>query len=154
VTYRFSSTWIVPAPTEATFAVLADLPRYPRWWPQVRLVERIDEDRARLCIRSVLPYTLRIELRRKRVDRHAGLLEAALDGDLVGSSRWIVRASPSGSSVRFDERVELAGSWLPKLEPLARPAFIVNHALMMRAGRLGLVAAASGYESGAALRGA
>lgn len=137
----------MPAPAGAAFAVLADVARYPRWWPQVRSVERIDDEQARLRVRSALPYNLDLQLRSVRVDRAVGVLEAALSGDLVGRSRWTVRPVGAGCSIRFDEQADLGVPWLRRLEPLARPAFVANHAFMMRGARRGLAAALSGYGS-------
>ncbi|WP_278258979.1 polyketide cyclase [Nocardioides convexus] len=38
--FEFVDRWEVPAPPEEVAAVLVDLERYPRWWPQVRAVAK------------------------------------------------------------------------------------------------------------------
>ena len=134
--YAFHSTWRVPAPPDAVFATLAALDDYPAWWPQVRRAQPLDEDACALTIRSVLPIALRILARHRRRDPAAGILEAALSGDLVGYSRWTVLARDGGTAAVFEERVELHHA-VARLG-LLRPALQLNHALMMRAGEAGL----------------
>jgi hypothetical protein len=90
--------------------------------------------------RSVLPYQLSIVLRPSRVDPEAGVLEAAMDGDLEGFARWTVGSRPSGSHLVFEEEVTVTKRSLRWLAPLARPVFRANHAAMMRHGRAGLTA--------------
>ncbi|HEV7146421.1 MAG TPA: SRPBCC family protein, partial [Pedococcus sp.] len=63
-TFRFEHQWSLDAPAPRVFAVLADVEGYASWWPQVRRVERIDEESGRTAIRSFLPYTLDLVLRR------------------------------------------------------------------------------------------
>jgi uncharacterized membrane protein len=85
--YRFVERWRVDRPGPVVYDVLADLTSYPEWWPQVRSVERIDDDSARVVCRSLLPYSLRFDMLRARDDRRAGVLEARLLGDLDGWAR-------------------------------------------------------------------
>jgi hypothetical protein len=136
--YRFKEHWHLPAPVDAVYEVLADLASYPQWWPQVRSVEGIDGDGARLVCRSVLPYSLRFDALRGREDRAAGILEARLAGDLVGFSRWTVRPHPAGTELVYDQHVTTPRGALKWLAPAARPLLVLNHQWMMRSGRKGL----------------
>lgn len=137
-TYRFRSAWHVPADRDRLFDVLADIGAYPRWWPQVRSVDRVDEDTAALVCRSVLPYDLRMRAARAREDRDSGALEVRLSGDLDGWSRWTLRGEGSGTALLYEQEVVAHGQTLRLLGLVGRPFLRLNHAWMMRCGRVGL----------------
>ncbi len=136
--YRFRSTWTVDAPPDAVYAVLERAEEYPLWWPQVREAVRRDADSGELRIRSLLPYEMRITVRQARSDPAAGRLEIAMGGDLDGWARWTVRARGTGTSLLFEQYVEVRKPLLRRLAVPGRPLFTANHAVMMRAGRRGL----------------
>ncbi|GGX91517.1 SRPBCC family protein [Streptomyces minutiscleroticus] len=138
--YRFHSEWPLAAPPAAVHAVLADVEAYPRWWPQVREVTRLDDRSGRLRVRSLLPYDLEFTAREERRDPAAGVLQITMDGDLDGRARWTVVPAARGTLVRYDQEVDVAKPLLRRLAVPGRPLFRANHALMMRAGRRGLAA--------------
>ncbi|MCD0480984.1 SRPBCC family protein [Streptacidiphilus sp. ASG 303] len=148
--YRFASRWELAAPPGDAWRVLEDVPRYPLWWPEVRSVRRTDDRRGVFTVRSLLPYVLVFGAEQVRRDPAAGVLEAALDGDLCGWSRWTVTPRPGGSLVLFEEDVRPGRPLMRRLALPARPAFTANHALMMRSGRRGLAAFLAGYAAGRA----
>ena len=121
------------------FETLAKLDEYPSWWPQVRNTKPIDEQTCELEIRSTLPYSLFMTAHHSRKDAREGVLEARLSGDLIGHSRWTMRPTPDGSGtlLTFGEEVEVRRPLLRRLS-FARPAFRLNHTLMMRSGERGL----------------
>jgi hypothetical protein len=136
--YAFQSRWLVPASTDDCFDVLHDVETYSRWWPEIRDVHSLDNDRACFRVRSFLPYYLDFESARSRDDRAAGVLEAKLTGDLEGFSRWTISKTASGSMCVFDEEVVTTKRTLNLLAPIARPFFKLNHEFMMRHGEAGL----------------
>lgn len=149
--YRFRSTWLVPGGPEEVFRALRDVEDYPNWWPQVVRAERCDDDTTPgaaeaydMVVRSLLPYDLAFRSATTRDDPAAGVLEARLTGDLDGFSRWTVRASGDEAVLVFEEEVHARKALLRRLALVARPAFVANHALMMRAGRRGLRAYLAG----------
>lgn len=83
-TYSFAEDWTVARPRGELYDVLVDVERYPTWWPQIRAVAKLDQDVALVACRSLLPYTLHLELRPVRRERDTGVLVAELNGDLVG----------------------------------------------------------------------
>jgi hypothetical protein len=152
-TYDFRSVWRLRSPPEHVYAVLQDLVSYPTWWSQVRGVETIDDATARVTIRSFLPYTLSFELHRDATEEPRRLT-ATMSGDLVGRSSWELVPDGDGTELRFRERARVARPALAAVEPFARPAFIANHAWMMRSCRRGLEAALGGYAvASAGIRG-
>ncbi|MBT2367575.1 SRPBCC family protein [Streptomyces sp. ISL-10] len=138
--YRFRSVWDLPAAPETVYRVLERAEEYPRWWPQVREVDATGEESGTARFRSFLPYDLRVTAHVRRRDPDAGVLEIALDGDLVGRLRWTVRASGDGTRALFEQEVEVRKPLMRMLAVPCRPVFRANHALMMRGGRRGLAA--------------
>ena len=142
--YRFRCVWRLTEPTHRVYDVLADLMAYPRWWPQIRAVRRVDGSTAEALCRSTLPYDLRLVMHETHQDRAAGLLEAQLTGDLEGWSRWELRPAGPGTVATFEEDVVTRKALLRRLAPVARPALRANHTAMMRGGERGLRAYLAG----------
>ena len=139
--YRFRSTWRLTDPVEVVWDVLEAVPAYPSWWPQVRSVSIVELAAVRVTCRSALPYSLVFTSRPARREPSAGVLEARLDGDLEGWSRWTLIDDGSGGTVAvFDEEVVVNRPLLRAIEPVARPVLRLNHRWMMRGGRRGLAA--------------
>jgi hypothetical protein len=138
--YRFRSLWTLPAPAPAVYRELERIEDYPRWWPQVREVTRLDDTSGVLRFRSLLPYDLTATLREGRRDPAAGVLEVAMTGDMEGWARWTVTPDGPGALARYDQEVEVRKPLLRLLAVPGRPLFRANHRLMMRAGRRGLAA--------------
>lgn len=137
--YRFRSTWELPAPGRRVYAALADPRTWPGWWPEVREVRQLNDRSGLFRFRSVLPFELVVVATEVRRDPGAGVLEARLDGDLEGLTRWTVTArDPARSVAVFDEDVIVRKPLMRLLGLPARPAFRANHSLMMRHGRTGL----------------
>ncbi|MEU4037713.1 SRPBCC family protein [Streptomyces collinus] len=137
--YRFHSRWSLPAPPAAVYAALERPEDYPHWWPQVRTVTRLDDETGVLTIRSALPYAMTFTARTTRRDPAAGVLAVGLTGDIEGWARWTVTAQGSATLVRYDQEVDVRKPLLRRLAVPGRPVFRVNHRLMMRAGRRGLL---------------
>jgi hypothetical protein len=130
------------------YRALLELLDYPTWWPEVRTVHQVDDEMFQLSCRSVLPYDLDFFSRQARRDPDAGILEANLTGDLEGFSRWTITASADGTLAVFDEEVTAQKALLRRLALIARPAFQLNHTLMMSHGRRGLRAYLAGMRLG------
>lgn len=139
--YRFASRWEVARPVDQVYAVLHGVADYPRWWPQVRRVEEIDERSGHVVCRSALPYALRLVLRAEQEDPKAGVLGVAVSGDLEGWCRWTLAPSTTGTRLAFDQEVTAVAPVLRlggRLGVLGRPVLEANHAWMMRGCRRGL----------------
>ncbi|MGW0964042.1 SRPBCC family protein [Streptomyces gelaticus] len=138
--YRFVSIWDLPAPPGAVYEILERADDYPQWWPQVREVTSADGTSGTTRIRSFLPYDLVLTVRERRRDPRAGVIEATLSGDLDGWVRWTVTPHGDGSRAVYEQEVDVRRRLIRLLAVPGRPVFRANHALMMRAGRRGLVA--------------
>ncbi|MFF7973210.1 SRPBCC family protein [Streptomyces sp. NPDC007905] len=137
--YRFRSLWPLPAAPAVVYAALERPEDYPRWWPQVRSVTRLDDDTGVITIRSVLPYAMTFTARRSRDEPDAGVLEIAVSGDIEGWARWTVTAGGPGTLALYEQEVEVRKPLLRRLAAPGRPVFRANHRLMMAAGRRGLL---------------
>ncbi|MFK4147227.1 SRPBCC family protein [Streptomyces sp. NPDC004065] len=138
--YRFLSLWALPAPPAAVYAALERVEDYPLWWPQVREVRRTGATAGVVRVRSLLPYDLTFTLRELRRDPAAGVLEAALSGDLRGRARWTLTARGGGTLARYEQTADLDKPLLRRFAAVGRPVFRANHRLMMASGRRGLAA--------------
>ena len=96
----------------------------------------------------MLPYDLVFTAREVRRDQAAGVLEIAMTGDVDGWARWTLAADGPGTRARYDQEVRVTKPLLRRFALPGRPVFRANHALMMRAGRRGLVAYLRGNPSG------
>ncbi len=138
--YRFRGTWRLAAPAPDVYAALEDVRSYPLWWPEVLEVRQTGEESGDLVVRALLPYRLVIRLETRRRDPAAGVLEAAMRGDLTGWSRFTVTSDGPGSRVLFEEDTRPGKPLLRRLALPLHPLFRANHAVMMRRGRRGLAA--------------
>lgn len=128
-----------PADSGTLFGVLADVARYPDWWPQVRSVRQVDESTAWVVCRSLLPYRLVLRLTRSVEDPDRGVLEVDIDGALRGRARWTLTGHGAGTHVGYEQEVRTATLVLTAGSRLLRPVLVANHAWMMRGGRRGLL---------------
>lgn len=134
--FTFRGTWSVDAPPDAVQHVLLDLEHYPRWWPQVVAVAKIDDDHARVLCRSALPYTLDLVL--TAVHREPDLLETGLDGDLEGWVRWRIAPGTGGTCLHLEQEVVVTGRFLGVAAYLLGPLLRWNHHRMMVGCLVGL----------------
>jgi uncharacterized protein YndB with AHSA1/START domain len=147
--YEFVTTWQFGAPIEAVFEMLRDSERYPDWWKGVKRVETLETgnengvgDSSRFTWRSVLPYSLSFDLLVTRVERPF-TIEAQAMGELEGTGIWTLSedGDGGGTTVVYVWRVHTTRPWMNMFGPLARPAFVWNHDIVMRQGARGLAAA-------------
>ena len=139
--YRFRSAWEVPGATvPQVYDVLRDVAGYPDWWRSVLAVGRLADDAALVACRSRVPKTLHLVLRPVVEDRDSGVLEAALEGDLVGVSRFELQQGDGAVAVDYHQEVDTPDGLLRLAGRVARPLLVWNHEQMMRALREDLAA--------------
>ena len=137
--YNFHATWKLAAPQQRVFAVLADLERYPDWWPAFKRARLVDDDHCHLAVRTLLPITLRFTLERDIDDLSKGLLRAAATGDIAGLVEWrLIPGDNRDTMARFTEDVTLKHTVAARLDRAIRPLLVWNHRLAMNSGAAGI----------------
>lgn len=140
-TFHFQHVWHLRATLPRVYAALADVDKYAEWWPQVRRTERLDEGSGRAAIRSFLPYTLHLVLRREVEDEGARLLRVGVTGDLEGWCQWrLAHEDGSGGTclATFEQEARVTPRLLARSASVTGPLLRANHAWMMRCGEVGL----------------
>jgi uncharacterized protein YndB with AHSA1/START domain len=136
--YVFRSEWRFDAGADLVYAALADVEKYPEWWPQVRAARWLDERSGELTCRSLLPYDLTFVVEREIEDPVERVLRARMHGDLTGSSQWTVSVEGDTALAVFEEDVTVSKGMIRAAGRLGRPVLRFNHGLMMRSGHAGL----------------
>lgn len=136
--YRFTAQWSLRADVPAVYAAILDLTSYPLWWPDIRSVERIDDDTAEMVCRAVLPYAIRFRMHRAVQDERGGRVRVDLSGDVEGPLHGVLTAAPSGTRLVIAQQVVANKPLLRALAPVVRPLLRANHTAMMRRGQRGL----------------
>jgi hypothetical protein len=147
--YVFTSVWQVEADASDVMSVLNDIESYPAWWPEVRSVRPIGDDRFELVARSFLPYELRFVSEAAAGEPSPGVINARLSGDMEGTVRWTVEQVGASCRLVYDQEVTTHKRLLNVMAPVARPGFKANHTVMMRHGQRGLRTYMAGYTRGA-----
>jgi hypothetical protein len=142
--YRALTEWRIDASVDRVWDVLLLAREWPTWWRGFRSVTQLDpgDDSGIGMVlqqrwRSLLPYTLTLDLEVTRVERHR-LLEGRTSGDMEGLCRWTFEADGNGSIVRFLMAVEPTRAWMKLPLPFARQVFALNYGAIMRWGGEGL----------------
>lgn len=144
--YRFVTTWRIPAPIDDVWRVLIDSERYPEWWPSFVAYRLLTPGvtgvgaRAERVVRGRLPYALRY--RTVTTVLEAPRLAAyRAEGDLRGEGRFVLEPDADGraTTVTFFWDVETTGRLMNLLAPLFKPLFAWNHNAVMAQGETGLI---------------
>jgi hypothetical protein len=143
--YSFRSTWTVDLTPEESYAVLRSIGDFDKWWPEIKEMHRIDEQRVDIRARSLLPYDLWF-VGEPSEDPERRTLTLTMTGDLEGFSRFTIEPDGRGSRLLFEEQVVANKPLLRRLALFARPFFVANHWIMMRRGEAGLRTFAAGYR--------
>ncbi|NVO15825.1 MAG: SRPBCC family protein [Rhodoplanes sp.] len=142
--FRLVSDWNLAAPPELVWEALMRPAEWPTWWPAVTRAEVIaagDPSGVGSCLqfewKTALPYRLAFEVLTTRVEPLA-LIEGEARGALVGTGRWLLTPTRSGTRLRYDWTVRVTAPGLRLVAPIARKAFVWNHGIVMRQGEAGL----------------
>ncbi len=143
--YRFVTRWRVPGTCEAVYAILEDVPRVARFWPQLYRTAAVTEPGDGVRGKTVaaetkgfLPYVIHWNFRVTDSDRPHGFAIEAW-GDLVGSGRWTFVQDGTDVDVTYHWSVRSEKPLLKRLSFLLRPLFALNHNWVMDRGRDGLL---------------
>lgn len=107
---------LIPHPSDAVFAVLADVPAYPRWWPEDVGVELRRAGRPVVGAELELDPTAgrRFALRFTGVEEPRRLEVAYVASWLEGEGAWTLRRKGRGTLVRYEMQVR-ADRWIAAL---------------------------------------
>lgn len=135
--FELLSHWHLAAPLEQVWPEIADVDAWPQWWRAVRKVEKLrDGDAAgigatrRITWTTALPYTITFDVESTRIEP-LRLLEGRASGELNGVGLWTLTSDGTGTTVRYDWRIDLGKAWMRVLAPVLRPAFAWNHNVLM-----------------------
>jgi len=138
------SHWHLDAPIRRVWDALHEPTDWPRWWPFVAAVEKLqggDTDgvgaRYRFHWTSRLPYSIRLVTQVLEVTKPRAI-RASAAGDLEGEGTWRLAERDGGTDVEYTWRVNLDRAWMRLFAPLMRPVFTWNHNAVMTAGESGL----------------
>lgn len=142
--YHLLTIWRIQAPLEDVYAAIQNSLHWPTWWPGVEKVEQLQAGEVsgidsvwRYCWQGSLPYQVVFDVRATRIEPLLAI-EGRASGDLEGSGCWHFSREGAVSVVRYEWQVRSTRWWMNLIAPLARPAFIRNHARLMAAGAAGL----------------
>jgi uncharacterized protein YndB with AHSA1/START domain len=145
-TFRFHTTWELPAAREAVWEVLTNARSWPTWWPAIAAVNVLEDgdelgvgQRVRVTVRSGVGYRLTFTLLITEVVHLSSVLARSV-GHLDGHGHWTLTDDAEGwTAVDIAWEVALRHAWLSPMVPLAAPFFAARHDAVMRDGERGLV---------------
>ena len=142
--YHLAAEWQADAPIERVWDSLLSYRDWPTWWKGFRSVEQLrpgDERGVGMQLRqrwrSVLPYTLALDLEILRIER-LKLLEGRASGDLAGTCTWILEQRDGKTNVRMIFDVRPTRRWMNLPIPFAGRVFAYNFDRIMRWGSEGM----------------
>lgn len=148
--YAFVTTASFTAPQARLFDALMEVDTWLNGWKAIEDVRRLSDgetdglgQRFRATVRAVAPYTLTCEVTTTEAQR-PHLIEWRVTGDLEGTGRWDLGATPEGTRATYHWTVATTKMWMNLLAPVARPFFEWNHNAIMRSGMQTLARAAGG----------
>jgi uncharacterized protein YndB with AHSA1/START domain len=142
--YTFLSTWLLRAPRQEVWDVIADAEAWPEWWRGVVSSVELhpgDEHRVgsrhRVRWRSLVPYSVEFEFEVDEVDEPSYMAGRAT-GELEGTGVWRLYEERGVTAVTYDWQVRTTLGWMNAMAPVARPVFAWNHDWVMGHGGEGL----------------
>lgn len=142
--YQFVTRWEFDSPIEPIWQMLMSPEDWPTWWRGVEKVELLKAGDANLIgatraytFRSRLPYRLKFKMETTRIEPMR-LIEGRATGELEGRGLWTLDCAERKTRVRYEWEVDANKWWMKLLAPIARPAFVWNHDVIMEWGRRGM----------------
>lgn len=157
--YVLTNEWQLDAPVDRVWDVLLRSADWPAWWHGIRSVEQIESGddsgvgmRLRQQWRSLLPYTLKLDLEILHVEQRR-LLVGRATGDMAGTCTFAFDETPRGTTVRFEMNVRPTKTWMNLPVPFADRVVRLNYDVIMRRGGEGLSGLLVRDASGSAAEG-
>jgi hypothetical protein len=145
--YHFSEEWLIPAPADEVWQVLADGKLLPEWWQGVYLkAEPLGDypephvgNQYRAQARGWLPYRLNFLLETVALTRPT-LVAVKIVGDLTGTWTATLTEGPGGTRVALEQHTLASRPFIRFLSPVLKPIFAWNHRWTTPRGEAGLCA--------------
>jgi uncharacterized protein YndB with AHSA1/START domain len=138
--YSFLTIWLVDAPRQAVWDVLADVEAWPGWWPAVERAEELEAgdaqrvgSRYRVRWRAPIGYALEFDFTVDESDNPRRMAGRAT-GELEGTGVWQLFEEGGTTAVTYDWEVRATRRWMNALGPLPRPLFRWSHDRVMAGG--------------------
>ncbi len=138
--YRFETGWVVDAPVEAVFDLLARFEEIPGWWPSVKRAAVIDPGeksglgaRVAYAIRSPLLYSMVFETSVTAIERPT-LIRITATGDVAGIGQYRLSEEGSRTRIRYNWNVSTTRPWMNLVAPIAGPLLEWAYHRVMRKG--------------------
>jgi hypothetical protein len=118
------------------WAAVADIERYPRLWPWLKVFEArglIAGDTWRCVVRPPLPYSVRFNI---DLDEVVGPshVTATIAGDITGTARLDLEQTADGSAIRLTSSLAPNGWAFATLATLMRPVVSRGHDWVLDTG--------------------
>ena len=142
--YGFLTTWLIEAPRQAIWDLLADVEGWPAWWAGVAAAKELDPgdehrvgSRYRVRWRAPAGYSVEFDFTVDEVDEPRRMAGRST-GDLEGVGVWRLFEQDGTVAVVYEWEVEATKAWMNALGPLPRPIFRWSHDRVMAGGGEGL----------------
>jgi len=138
--YSFTTHWQTKAQLIDAWNAIYDSEAWPQWWKGIEVVkERLPGDKNGIgsireyTVRSPSGYKLHFKLLLTERDDHKTLGGIA-SGDLEGTGTWKFYEHNGMTHIECHWNVYTTIPWMNTLAFLLKPAFKLNHKLVMRNG--------------------
>jgi uncharacterized protein YndB with AHSA1/START domain len=134
--FEFDRSWRFDVPVEQLWDALAATDDYPRWWSWLDHYEAGPLEAGTVAtfrVRPPLPYTLSFSVTVDEVIPKQRVI-ATVGGDVEGPARLEIEAVAAGSRARLSWELALRHRFLARIEPVARPAMLWGHDVVVSMG--------------------
>ncbi|MEX2280406.1 MAG: polyketide cyclase [Acidimicrobiia bacterium] len=135
--YHFLTEMELTSPPDSVEYALSDYTRWPTWWRWARQVESLDGASpgslgARYRYRVTTPFRYGFTYVTEVIETSPSHILVESSGDLEGSGLFrFSRTEEQGTALSFTWLVQTSKWWMNLVSPIARPAFVWNHDLLM-----------------------
>lgn len=126
----------LPLTPEEVWAAVADVDRFPQWWPWLRRFDGtglVTGDRWECTVQPPLPYAVRFTVDLDEVVEGRSV-RATVSGDVEGTARVELEAVDGGTDARLVSCLAPAGSVLRVVATVARPVARFGHDWVLDTG--------------------
>lgn len=144
--FRFKSIWNIEADLITIWNHIAEVKKYPLWWPGVEAVELLTVSDLPISLGAKTAYVIASPLYMLHYQTEVKEFEtgkyilAHAEGDLVGTGRWTFQQQPKQTQATFDWEVALTPLLLRTASyvPGAKSIMGYFHKRLMANGETGL----------------